>query len=756
MTTSKIQPSFAAGELSPSFWSRVDLAIYQIGLKICKNFLVHLSGGVSRRTGTQFIANAKFDDKKVKLVPFEVSKTDSYLIEFGNYYCRFYKNKAQLENLGSPYEIVSPYSESDVENIKFVQSADVLFITHPNHPPYELARYGDINWTLTTFDYEIPPFMLSNQNSTHKLNVSALFGATVNLTSSLSFFESGHVGSYFKIYHDIDGQAINLSISGVTNSSYIYCKGNWRFKTIGTTCALTVRVEKSYNFGSTWSVIKTYILVNDEINDFGVEDDFCVIRINVSAYTSGSINAMLTSDPFSHAGIIKINSVTNPLLAIGTVITSFASTNLSDDWAESSWSTLKGFPTCLSFYQERLCFASTFTQPQTIWMSRTGNYYNFDVNDNLLDTDRISIDLISRKVNTINDLILLNNIIGLTTASEWQIGAADGGSITPTNVSANIQGHRGASKITPVTVGNKIIYIQPSGSIIRDLGYDYNSNTFTGNNLSVLSQHLFEGYTIIDIDYQQEPDSIIWMTRSDGILISMTYLKEQEVLAFARHETDGIFENVAVVNTEIGDEVWVSVLRDSKRFIEVFEKRYTDETDQWYLDNALKYDGVATDTITGLDHLDGKTVYVLGDGNVIKTLNDEAQTPLVVTAGELTLPYEVEKAIIGLPFTSEFETLPIDLSLQSGTLQDKKIRAAQATFIFENSRGGKYGDRDVENYDEVIDERLFMDLPIDLFSGRKKLVLNSSWGIGKTLFFKQEDPLPTTILAVIPKITIGG
>jgi len=657
-------------------------------------------------------------------------------------------------------EISTHYTVRDLPDLEFTQSADVLFITHPDSV-YELARYSDTSWVLDVFDYFPPPFMLSNSDITHTMTVSAVSGAGVTLTSSTPFFEytlgsSKHIGAYFKIFHDVDGQSVKKVFAATGSSTSIQCKGTWRIRSFGGTCDLDVDVEKSTDNGSTWENVRTFTIVNTEIDTFGEIEEYALIRLTCTAFTAGN-TISLTTEPFSHAGIIEITGATSTTVLTGTVVRNFASTNASDDWAESAWSEYRGFPVSSTFYQDRLCFGGTITEPQNIWKSQTGDYYNFDVSSPLLDSDAISITLNSRIRNNITNLVSLNDIIALTTGDEWRVGAADSGAITPTNIAANVQGNRGSANIAPVLVGNKIIYPQASSGIIRDLGYDFNSNSFTGENISILSAHLFAGYSIVEMAYAQEPNSTIYMVRSDGKLITLTYLKEQEITGYAIHDTNGLFESVSVIVNDNKYEVWVVVKRGDDRFIEVFEEIQDDVEDQWYLDSALSYGGVAATIISGLDHLEGKTVDALANGGVVKDL--------VVTSGDITLPNAASKVIVGLRYISDFESLPLTFELQSGTTKDKKSRIPQVSFVFENTRGGWVGDPDIgtitdtshENtLTESVQARTFMDLPIDLFSGQVLFDINSSWGLNRKIFYRQYDPLPTNILAIIPRVKIGG
>lgn len=942
--TSKIIPSFASGEISPSLHSRVDISKYSTGLKTCRNFNVNTQGGVSKRTGTRYIETAKYSDvnKKVRLIPFDVSKTDSYALEFGDYYIRFYKDKNiilqtinsfdvfnasiqynetskisieyygiadfgsnkklffyndhdgsypthfgfgrkiyvtinstdnlevsysfdfgciiklanttksknsakliqdalnlntetlilnlkvcetseyaadrtggsftaigilcnkiyecinsysgnsnntsifpltdnsqtihpnwELSLLTDPLEIITPYSSEDIQNIKMTRSADVLFISHPDYPTYELSRYSDVYWTFLKYNFDIPPFMISNNDITKKLQISATYGNSVTLTANYNLFGSEfnrtelYKDACFKIYHDIDGQSIKQNFIATGTTGSISCFGTWRFHTFFNDVStaesdLTITIEKSTDNGGTWKTYRTFILLNSYADTFGTEDEFCLLRMNCTAWVKG-VTATLVTDPYSKAGIFKVNNIENEYSATGSVISQFASTSLSFDWSQSSWSKKTGYPQCVTFYQDRIVFANTKTEPSTLWFSKTGDYYSFDVNETIQDTDAISIFLTSRKLNGINNLISLSNLIALTSDNSFSI-ASSTGVLTPTTISASLQENVEANSIDTIIASNKIIYMS-NNTILKDISYDYNSATYKGNDLNVLANHLFEGYTVLDLDYKKDKNSIIYMVRSDGKMVLCNYMPEQEVLAFSWYETDGLFESVAVLNTPTKKEVWVSVLRDNGRFIEIFEEEYTDVVNQFYLDSAIIYNDVATTTIDGLDHLEGQNVYVFGDGNVIKNLNDLSQTPLTVTNGEITLPYPVEYAIIGLPYIADFETLPIDIQIQSGTISDKKKRISSVIFIFQNSRGGYIGDREVgtvldtshtDTLNEVINERPNMDLPLPLFTGKYKHSINGSWGLDKTVFYRQYDPLPVNILGIIPNFEIGG
>jgi hypothetical protein len=276
-----------------------------------------------------------------------------------------------------------------------------------------------------------------------------------------------------------------------------------------------------------------------------------------------------------------------------TVYNTLAATSATTTWAEGSWSDYRGWPACVIFFQDRLIWGCSDSEPQTWWTSNTGDYVNFTTQSPLQDTDTISNPLMSREINDIRYALSLNEIIFLTGTSEWIVGPASyGGSFTPSTAHQMCQNNRGSAYVNPVIIGNRIIYVQPKGMIVRDLGYSYDVDGYTGDDLTLYSKHLFEGHKITRMAYQQEPDSIVWMIRDDGVLLSMTYLREQKLLAWARHDTDGIFEDVCCISSEDEDEIWFVIKRDGGRYIERLTSIVTpdDIQDCFCVDCGLKYD----------------------------------------------------------------------------------------------------------------------------------------------------------------------
>jgi hypothetical protein len=630
-----IQPTFAGGEYSPSIYPRVDIEKYRSGLKTCRNFYVHPHGGASNRPGTKYIASSKYTDKLSVVRNLIFSETEAYALEFGENYIRFFKDQAQIipevsdewstataysvndfvtyiastttvastylctttngstaeppETYPSSwanqniYEIWSPYAEEDLRDLKLESSADVIWITHKDYQTRTLTRYGDANWVLALYKPQDGPFMPTNTTTT-TLIASALTGS-VSLTASSALFAAGHVGALWKLTHYVEGNIDSQSFTGTGTGTAIDCFTTWRVISHGTWTG-KFRIELSSDSGSTWSTLRSFTSVNDyNANTFGTEDislytEPVQVRVNMYEYTSGTCNVDLTTDSFYQNGIVEITAFHGTTSVTGTVIQDIGKTTSTDDWAEGSWSTYRGFPKVSRFYQDRLCFGGTPAEPMTIWMTKTGNYYSFVRHATLLDTDGISTNLPSRQLNAINGMIVLQRLVVFTNASEFSIGPASGAAVTPTNIDQRIEGYRGSDGITPVVVGNEMMYVQKAGKVIRNFGYELGSDSFTGSELNILSKHLFDKWDIVDLAYQQDPDSLVWALRDDGILLCMTYMREQEVVAWSWMDTGSVADNdVATVNScttipgDGYDELWITVTRGNKRFVEVLSKR---------------------------------------------------------------------------------------------------------------------------------------------------------------------------------------
>jgi hypothetical protein len=650
-----LKPAFTGGEFAPSLWSRIDLQRYGSGCRRLRNTFPHPHGGASNRPGFYFIKKPKYSNKKCRGVGFEFSADQVYSIEFGEYYCRFYMNDGQLiaptttaawvtatvyyigdfvkvggviyrsktnhtsgAGHATPpgnvtdweasdiYEIETPYAEDDLEDLQFTQSADVLYVTHNDFCPRTITRYSHYSWRIALYPFEEGPFMQQNIDEDLTLTANAVTGSAITLTASKALFEVGHVGALFKVEHNIESQFVSKAFTAVGETTSIKCgpNGTWRLVTHGIWTG-TIKIEKSIDGGTTWSSVRSFTSYDGDINhntygDFD-EDDAVLVRVKCTIFTSGTINVDLSTDAFTQVGIVKITAFTSATVVTAEVLKEVGATTATEFWSEGSWSEKRGYPATCMFEQDRLVFGATKSEILGVWSTKTNNYINFGRSDPLVDSDGISIRLPSRKMDAVKSFILLGDILAFTSSRAWSIGSSSEGVLTPTTVYPKLQEGRGSSKVLPVVIGNRVIYVQPMGTVVWDLGYDYISDGYTGDPLSLLSNQLFEGHRIIDMAYQKEPDSLVWLVRDDGMLLSMTYLREQEIVAWAWHDTDGQVESIwTIPNATVGyDEVWVVVKRGTERFIEKMVKRMisTDPRKQFFVDCGISYDNPMT--ITG-------------------------------------------------------------------------------------------------------------------------------------------------------------
>jgi hypothetical protein len=597
------QVSFASGELSPLLSARTDLARYFTGLATAKNVFIHPQGGVSNRQGTYFMASTKDSTKKSVLIPFKFSKSQSYVMEFGNLYIRFFTTEGQILDVANAIlEIVSPYVEADLFKIKYAQSADVMYLACAGYKPYQLVRNSSSSWTLSVFPFVNGPFMTSNSDATKTITSSALTGS-VTLTSNFSLFNTKHVGAYFQIAHYMQSQSVTGTFTGATASSSIHSNGSWRFLTQGTWSG-TLKLQRSYDSGATWTDLRTWNATSYNEVTADSDDEVCLMRVYMSVYTSGSCVYTLTTDPYTNYGICKITAVASATSATATVQSGIGATTATTNWAEGSWSDYRGWPTNVTFYQDRTVFSCTTTEPQTMFLSQLSDYVDFGRSSPLESTDGITTILQSRQVGNIQNIVDLGNLIILTDDLNWQFGpGSSSSSVTPESYKQGVLEHFGSSSCSPVVIGSRVIYVQSSGNIIMDSGYSLENDSIVSNNISVASEHLFDGHSIVQMDYQKEPYSIIWMVRDDGALLSLTHNREQQIVAWTRCETNGKVESLCCIPGDSYTEVFMIVKRKNGRFVEKLAGRMTttNPEDQFFVDSGLSLDLPITITDIDLD-----------------------------------------------------------------------------------------------------------------------------------------------------------
>jgi hypothetical protein len=414
------------------------------------------------------------------------------------------------------------------------------------------------------------------------------------------------------------------------------------------------------------------------------------------------------------------------------------------------------YPQAVTYHQQRQIFANTYSEPQTIYTTRVGDFNSLRTSNPTRDDDAITVTINASQVNEIRHIVPLSSLVILTSGAEWALTEGQDGVLTPATIGVSVQSYNGCSWTRPVTIDNNVIYVQEKGAKLRDLGYEWTSETYSGNDLSIMSSHLFQGYEIEEMTYADEPYGIVWCVRSDGALLGLTYQREHQVWAWHVHGTFGWFESVTTISEDGRDALYAIVRRvdpgssNVRRYIERMEPRYTDASENAFcVDSGLTYNGAPATTITGLDHLEGNFVSILADGVVVPIQQ--------VVSGQITLPRAASIVHVGLRYVSSIETLDIDTVQQP--LRGKDLSVDKVTIEVQDSRGGRVGPVDDTGSDMLeIKPRFDEDGydPLDLRSYKAEIFIQPSWNKGGRIRIEQVDPLPLAILSIIPNVSLGG
>ena len=416
------------------------------------------------------------------------------------------------------------------------------------------------------------------------------------------------------------------------------------------------------------------------------------------------------------------------------------------------------YPSVVSFFEQRLVFGATNNNPQTLWFSKNGDYGNFHTGTN--DDDALIYTIASNQVNAIRFLSATRVLTVGTSGGEYVLTSTNDGPVTPTTTLIRKYSNYGTAQIEPVQVADVTLFAQRGKRKVREFKFvgDVNTGGYSAPDMTILAEHVTEG-GLVQMAYQQEPDSVVWCIRDDGTLLGLTYRREEEVVAWHKHVIGGTFssgqavvESIATLPTDTGeDELFMIVKRTinsvTKRYIEklkVFDFG-NDATTAFFVDSGLSYSGSATTTLSGLYHLEGETLQVLGNG---ATHPDET-----VSNGGITLDYSSTKAAVGFGFDSSMQTLRIESGSVDGTSQGKPKRVHGITVRFFETVGAEVGN-DSGEVDRIFfrDSSMDMDTAIPMFTGDKDIEFPGGFDDDDRVYIKQGQPLPLTVLAFYPRM----
>ena len=580
MPIRRIWTSFSKGELSPLLEGRPDLVSYNEGAQTLENWLLLRQGGVIRRPGLRFVREVKRSDKDTILLPFEFSVNDAFIIESGEFYKRFYKNRANIVAFsgGPPVEVVSPYTEAQLRALHFTQSADVIWLFNVNHIQRRLSRISDTNWALNPITYKPPPsFEVDTDISAGAtLTPGAVSGTSVLFTSSGAVFLEGDVGRLIvfgasrAVITGFGASAadtttpntkVRADILDVFPNTDAISTGSWLLRLSPQT---TLDPDKKEPVG-------TQITLVAGVNAFRAADlgKFIVIYGGLVQITQ----------------VVSATTVKGELQSIMSVTDANPAAAPAGAWTleEASWSGTQGFPRTGEFAQGRLVQASTIGQPTTFWMSSSDDFDNYAIGT--IADNAIEYTIAARRVNRIEAIADHTRLFMLTAGAEFKAesGKSDepfGGDIVP---DVKQTSREGSAATQPIVLNNRLLFLDRSQKKIFAVAFDIEEDAFKAVEVTGGASHITgTGIKLGPIAYTTRPDPRAYFVREDGQLIALTFFVDEKVIGFTRFVTDGTFEAVAAIPQPGGapDQVWVIVRRtvdgQTRRYVEFFEDEATD------------------------------------------------------------------------------------------------------------------------------------------------------------------------------------
>lgn len=811
-----IKTNFTAGEISPLLFARVDLSKYANGAQQITNGIVQRYGGVKKRGGTEYIAATKDSSKLSRLVKFVYSKTQSYILEFGDEYIRFYTNGGQVQSGMSAVEVSTPYDEADLFGLQFAQSADVLYIVHPDYAPRQLVRNSATSFTLSTVSFEDGPYLEVSSSGTtltpadygsvvpKMTGLTAPSGTVTSSTSAADAWEAfdkdktsaaGISATSGWIAYDIasTGTAVADAYYLTAPTSFTDTMPvTWQFQGYNGSSWVTLDSRTGEN-GWSGGETRFYEFLNetafdgyrliwtDVDSDTASSSNIAEIGIHKKATTQTAFNltASATTGINDNAGFATTD-VGRPIRLLGsdgvwrwakiiartstTVVTiqlyghALPDLNPIANWQLGAWSTETGWPSAIAFYEGRLVFASTDEQPQTVWFSQVDDFTNFGVSDPLVDSDAITVTISSEEINSIRWISEGSDLFVGTTAAIRTIGPNTAtGTFSPTNIRSKRETSHGASEVQPVRVGNVLIHSGYYNMDLREVAYSFEADGYASQDMSILAEHIVRG-GIKELAYSQTPVGVVWAAKSDGTFAALTYEREQEVVAFGEHEFGGNSVTIESVETIPGtdrDEVWLLV----KRTVNGSVVRYIERLSEGHELGGNKDDATFLDC--HLNYSGSSTTTLTGldhlEGEDVTVWSDAGQQgPYTVSSGSITVDDAVTVACVGYTYDMEIETLSPEVGAGGGTAQTRFGNISEIFVRVHESQGGTLGPTDFNEGDGTLETLEYPDATEELFTGDIRVPIDMEWNRGKRAKLKHTTPRPFYLLGMIAELRVSG
>jgi hypothetical protein len=655
--------TFTAGEISPRLAGRVTIEKYREGLSNLTNMIVQPHGGVSRRPGTEYLGEVKDSSSITRLIPFEFKTADTYALEFGNQYMRVFRNGLQ----------VLTDSEKNVSGITKANPGVFTSNSHglTNGDEVYLYNTGGGMTELVARNY-----LIAN-STTNTFTLTDLFGNAINTTGFTTYTGSG------------------------------------------------VSVDKLFEVATPYT--------SAQVGDVRFAQSADVMYL---VHPSHAIRTLSRTDHNAWTfATPSINENNTPVLT-----------------------SADNYPSVVTFFEQRLVFAATNNNPQTLWFSKSADYLNFHTGTS--DDDALIYTIASNKVNAIRYLSATRILNIGTSGGEYVLTTTNGGPVTPTQTVIRKYSNYGCIDSEVVQVADVTLFAQRGARKVREFRYigEVDVAGYAAPDITILSEHLTEG-GIKEFAYQQEPESIIWSRRGDGTLLGLTYRREEEIVAWHKHIIGGAFgsgqakvESIITLPTDSGeDELYMIVKRTingvTKQYVEVMKTFDfgSDTTAAFFVDSGLVYSGSATTTLSGLYHLEGEELSILANG--------ATHADKTVSGGGVTLDFSATTGAVGFGYTSEMQTLRLESGSQDGTSQGKPKRIHDITVRFHETVGAEVGS-DSGTADRIFfrDSSMNMDEAVPLFTGDKEIEFEGGFSDGDRIYVRQSQPLPMTVLALYPRM----
>lgn len=748
------QTNFAAGELDPKLWGRTDLPEYGRGLRRCRNFLVSHQGAAVSRPGTRLVRETKGAgySGKVRLVPFVFTPAQSYVLEFGHQYIRFHSNGGTVfwPDESGPYELYGlPWVEDDLPDLQWAQVGDVLTVTHPNHPPYEIRRLSHASWTATEVGFgALEPYFREVDDPTAATPPPSIAGPLPVADAEHPAREWAWVVTV--LAQDIPTGRVFESLAWVVNDQ-VTNPADPDHSHLALPSPLLVPL--SADRPVTLARYDTAGLISQPAG----WDAFRVLAYNVYRGRGGLFGfvGQTKSRTFVDVGEepdykLQPPLGTNPFLVAG-------------DGGHVD------HPRAVAFWQERRVFGGTATRPATLWLSATGEYTNYDIRTTGLTADMaLEYELLAYRREEIRSLLPLGALLIFSSGSVWALDSQEalGPDVAPR---ARVVDGLGASALPPLLLGQRILYAQALGTGVRMLQPSNTASAFDSSDVTMQARHLFEPPAVgapglKDWAYAHVPYGQVWVTLKHGDLLSLTLGTQS--LAWARHdsgpsEAPARFENVCAVPEGTEDAVYLVVSRTvngvGKRFVERLESRVT-TAQVAAVDCAVTYDGAPTVVIAGLGHLEGEEVWAVCMPALVYPMTEAPpkvlQGPYVVTGGQVELDEATPSpgtTVVGLGFTAELETLDV----ASGEARLKPKSVVRVGFEVDASRGLYVGQD--EGHLTEWRQRSVADGYGGVSAASALVDVNVAGTYDKSAraFLRQTLPLPVTVLGITRELDVG-